>query len=449
MKKRGKGGKRGDCGKRCLDGLCPCKGKVGGKGSASGKMLAAKMPKRREQLRKILGPPPWDPKLLRPAKKGGKKADGFLGNVRISNAHFVDGELSVTTNPGNGKLRVSVGDALPRVPLAQVQESVAQQQGVQPAAGSRPARGQRATVEAARAESERLEEVLKSIEDAEGENQVAEGTAELIRERLAFLSGQNTQLQVRATEAERTVALHEAAASGAGSTEAAKLKRLRKQLKEVQKQADAPPLSYHRLTTNTLLIKELSSYIFFPTVDVLNAWIAFLDGCHPLEDIIWIDTNVRADGDGGDGDGAADGGDAAEPPRKRRRRFPLDPKDAVCMWLVMVRVGLTLKRAASLFGVKRQTARRAFVTMTALHRQIFEQEFFELEEPALRAIIPEMMRVYQAYEGYDAAVVHIIDAFERVMQKPSDDEVAGVRRLLRPSTSYLPRLPHLPLLPHL
>ena len=71
------------------------------------------------------------------------------------------------------------------------------------------------------------------------------------------------------------------------------------------------------------------------------------------------------------------------------------------------------------------TARRAFITMTALHRELFEEEFFKLEDEALKAIIPEMMKTFAEYEGVDTTVAHIIDAFEVTMQKPSDDEAAA------------------------
>jgi hypothetical protein len=66
--------------------------------------------------------------------------------------------------------------------------------------------------------------------------------------------------------------------------------------------------------------------------------------------------------------------------------------------------------------------RRAFLTMLALHKEVFEEEFFNLDEAALRAIIPPMMETYKEKQGIDTSVGHIIDAFESAIQKPSDDE---------------------------
>ena len=84
-----------------------------------------------------------------------------------------------------------------------------------------------------------------------------------------------------------------------------------------------------------------------------------------------------------------------------------------------------MKRSAALFGQKKDTARRAFYTITIFLREIFEEEFFALEEPALRAIIPNMMKTFATYEGVTTTVAHIIDAFERVHEKPTDDEAAA------------------------
>ena len=253
-----------------------------------------------------------------------------------------------------------------------------------------------------------MDAALEAMEDAEAEGNVPEGMAAKIRAQLKASAAETEAWRKRATVAEDTVKLHEVAARGEGSSDAVERKLLRKKLRAAEAKANAPPMSYERLTSKAFA-GSLDEWIYFSNAEVLDAWLAMLHAIHPLDQIEWIDTNVRE----------------GEPPKKKRRsKFPLAPRDAVCLWLMVLRVGFTFKRAAKLFGVSKQTARRAFVTMTALHRQVFEQEFFEFEELALRAIIPEMMRTFQSYEGYEGAVVHIIDAFEKVMQKPSDDEAA-------------------------
>ena len=82
---------RKTAGNRCLNGWCDCGGSVGGAGQEAGILLPAKMPKRLEKLREILGPPPpggYPEELLRPP---GKKSEGKLGNVRYAKAHVREG----------------------------------------------------------------------------------------------------------------------------------------------------------------------------------------------------------------------------------------------------------------------------------------------------------------------------------------------------------------------
>lgn len=145
----------------------------------------------------------------------------------------------------------------------------------------------------------------------------------------------------------------------------------------------------------------------------LEEWLELIGAHCPLDQIVWLET-ARSD--------------STEPPaaKQRKRAFPLAPRDALVAWLYILRTGTGMKRAARLFDVSRQTMRRAFYTMTRLHVEIFEKEFFALDEASLNAIIPEMMRTFAEHEGVDTAVAHIIDAFECKHQKPTDlDAQAG------------------------
>jgi hypothetical protein len=73
-------------------------------------MLPAKMPKRMEVLRDILGPPPYPEELLRPP---GLKADGGLGDVRYSTAHHDQENLRTTTTNGGTRGELPAQSAPP------------------------------------------------------------------------------------------------------------------------------------------------------------------------------------------------------------------------------------------------------------------------------------------------------------------------------------------------
>ena len=83
------------CGKLCCKGLCPCRQPVG----KTGARLAAKLPKRMEQLERIFGSSRNIPAELLLEKGTG---EGKLGNVRIDWAHFDPEELKFATKDGEG-----------------------------------------------------------------------------------------------------------------------------------------------------------------------------------------------------------------------------------------------------------------------------------------------------------------------------------------------------------
>ena len=77
-----------------------------------------------------------------------------------------------------------------------------------------------------------------------------------------------------------------------------------------------PLFSYRRFKTDERLHKELDQWLFLPTIEVLDAYLAFLDACHPLDKISWLDSNAREKPADADAAAVADG---AEPVPKRRK----------------------------------------------------------------------------------------------------------------------------------
>lgn len=179
-------------GKLCLKGHCPCRGRVSGNGKEAGLRLPAKMDKRKEMLRAILGPAPKDgypEELLRPP---GKVAGGGLGDVRVSKAHFDENDLRIASASASGKVRVHRAGAKPRVPLAEVREAVHKQQeraepSAEPADADeglfrRPARGERQAQEDARTLINACEAALRAVEEhLESGEALEEDTASIIR----------------------------------------------------------------------------------------------------------------------------------------------------------------------------------------------------------------------------------------------------------------------------
>ena len=437
------------CGKLCLMGFCECGGHVGGSGLDAGFRLPAKLEKRLKVLRAILGPPPKDGYPERLLLPPGKVADGGMGDVRYNKAHMLDTDIEVLRINRDGEVHMSAVE-VPKRPLNEVTNILKQQQldqQAEPAAlddtDARPARGERQQQAAARTLINACEAALKACDTAEENGEVPEGTAASIRARLDVLSKSYQAAHKRAYDLEEKLKLHKRAAV-ANVKGKAELEALRAKVVVLEKSTKGKRggvLSFEAFTTDRHLMSEIHDFLFFPTVEVLRAHIAFLNACCPLDMLVWLDSDGRGDeGGGGNADGGDEGGDGeggdATPmdiggeagrgkAQKLRRKFPLSPSDAIVMWLFMLRTGTRMKRTAKLFGVSRQTARRAFITMTQLHKLIFKEEFFKLEEPALRAIVPTMMKTFKEYEGVDTTVVHIIDGFECKMQKPSDDEAAA------------------------
>ena len=75
-------------------------------------------------------------------------------------------------------------------------------------------------------------------------------------------------------------------------------KQLQKQVKQLEREKGAPPLSYHRFVNDPKLKKQLGEFIYVSEVEQLEAFAAFLDACYPLESLIWLDSNVRPSGGG-------------------------------------------------------------------------------------------------------------------------------------------------------
>jgi hypothetical protein len=328
-------------GNTCLKGWCRCGDRVGGSGEEAGFVLSAKMDKRMQQLRLCLGPPPaagYPEELLRPA---GKASTGGLGNVRISKAHFEKENLGLGYQDGHVRQQAA-GRVLPTRALVEVTETVRAQQtaaGRAPTAGrpaddaaaggaapaARPARGERAAQTESQQLAAAVDAAVASIPD--------EAARALVRKHLDAAAASKATVAALGGK----VKLHETAAKATSARLgelAALQKEVRKtagELKRAKGDASARLFSYKRFKTDERLHKVLDQWLFLPTIEVLDVYLAFLDACHPLDKIVWLDSNARerpADA------GAAAAADGAEPPPKRRKcRPPMAAKDAVVLWL--------------------------------------------------------------------------------------------------------------------
>mmetsp|Transcript_4417 Transcript_4417/g.12817 ORF Transcript_4417/g.12817 Transcript_4417/m.12817 type:complete len:384 (+) Transcript_4417:872-2023(+) len=127
--------------------------------------------------------------------------------------------------------------------------------------------------------------------------------------------------------------------------------------------------------------------------------------------------------DGGESDRHSGAGGG---PRKRRRksgmgkRTHLSCRDAVMLFLVTVRAGLTFKRVGKLFGCQYTTASRAFVTVLSVLKFIFKYAVHKLDTETLQGLIPRSFHNAETEEG-EVQLVHPFDAFELFCQKPFSD----------------------------
>jgi len=229
-------------------------------------------------------------------------------------------------------------------------------------------------------------------------------------------------------------------------------------------------MSYDSLHNSKEMQRDMGDWFFFedmPTLDAFMNWI--LHEC-PEEHWNWYagiaedafgEDEAEGD-DGGDGSGDDDGADgssddsgdgssstsshedsddescdgggegdrdagAGDGPRKRRRRQSgmgkrthLSCRDAVMLFLVTVRAGLTFKRVGKLFGCHYTTASRAFVTVLSLLKTIFKYTFHQLDTETLQGLVPDSFRNAETEEG-EVHLVHLFDAFELFCQKPFSD----------------------------
>ena len=209
--------------------------------------------------------------------------------------------------------------------------------------------------------------------------------------------------------------------------------QLERRVKLLERESRSAPLTYNRFTQNpeSVLARNMGPFLFIDTVPALKAHVAKLNAFYPLELLRWVDTNAKdpslppeeaEDAENAESEGEGDSQRAV----KRRNRCPMKrPEDAVVLWLFILRTGSTFEQTGAMFDVSRMTVRRVFYTMTKLHHDMFKEEFFLLHEEALKAIIPDMMKTFREHEGVDTSVAHIIDGFERRMEKPQDDEAAA------------------------
>ena len=416
--------KKRKAGNMCLGGFCKC-----GRSAAGAFRLPAKWAKREKILRGCLGPKPWPKELC---------VERLAGEYRVAHAHFLEADMTISTKGGKVVRRISGNHAAPKVavkdmpaaptaarpapPPATAAPGVAAAPAA-PATGgatTRPARGERAAQEAAQTIEALWQSAFDALEASEAEGSIPDGTTAMLKQQVAALNASDRANALLIHQLQEKVRLHELAAVQREGLEAevrearSMAAGLKAQVKQLKKRvAKSQAFGYERLQTDKWLQEGMADFIYFENMEVLDCWIDFLDAAYPLDKLVWAD-----------GRGAHDGTDdgAGGEPKRRRRKFPLSPQDAIVCWLFIIKTGTNWKRTAKLFHTSRDTVRRAFITMLSLHKVIFQEEFFMLNEKALRAIIPAMMKTYKEQQGVDTNVGHIIDGFEVNMQKPSDDE---------------------------
>ena len=317
---------------------------------------------------------------------------------------------------------------MPVVPLSQLK---ADKENV------RPARGQRASLEADQAVADRVQvalEELKSLGDSGDGVKYAEFFGEQLRKMSAEIGALKKDRDAdRSKLAKYSEAAKSQETSARADTAKEKLqKAMERRMKQLENMCKSAPLTYERfIDPENPLSKIMGSLIFLDTIPVLKAHINLLNSYYPLDFLRWVDTNEKTEGEPDDAEAVEDGeeGEPEEeeaPPKKQRRRCPMKkPEDAVVLWLFLLRTGASYNQAGAMFGVSRTTVRRVLNTMTLLHEEFFREEFFVLAENSLRSIIPNMMKTFREHEGVDTCVTHIIDGFERRMEKPQDDEAAA------------------------
>ena len=261
--------------------------------------------------------------------------------------------------------------AMPVVPLAQI---MAGKENL------RPARGERASVEAEQAVADQVRvalDQLAHLDDSGDGVALAELLGQHIRQMQAEIGALKKDKVDDAKKLEKFAAaakVHEAAARQKLQEEAAAAKeraQLERRVQLLERESRSAPLTYNRFTQNpeSVLARNMGPFLFIDTVPALKAHVAKLNAFYPLELLRWVDTNAKdpslppeeaEDAENAESEGEGDSQRAV----KRRNRCPMKrPEDAVVLWLFILRTGSTFEQTGAMFDVSRMTVRRVFYTM--------------------------------------------------------------------------------------
>ena len=176
-------------------------------------------------------------------------------------------------------------------------------------------------------------------------------------------------------------------------------------------------LSYATFSNLKVLKRNLSQWLFFDSIEAFDAYAALLDSYAPMEKIPFPnDKRSRL--------AALRAMNMRRPTGKARgRKRELTPRDALVLWFFVARTGMTLERTADLFAISRPSAAVYFVAMTQYQKRILQLEFPRLTPAQLKASIPQRFQEFTETLGISTDICHIVDAFEKQMECPSDDEV--------------------------
>jgi hypothetical protein len=174
------------------------------------------------------------------------------------------------------------------------------------------------------------ETAFAHLSRGERDGTVAQGTATQLRRKLSALRIADKAKQLHVDQLQAKLDVHQRFAKQQSKADS-ELRAVRTQhaqckaqVKALKKQLGAAQaLSYARFSNDKWLREGMADFVFFENVDSLDAWIDVLDECYPLKQLVWAESNRS--------------GRTADDARKPRK-FKLSPKDAVVLFLFLVKV---------------------------------------------------------------------------------------------------------------
>jgi len=383
-----------------------------------------------------------------------RKVEDFTVSSRVHRRHWYPNKIQ------HGK-RVRV-DGPPSRPMQEIRDDIARDKAKAKAKADDDAKiadcfAQLETYISTRADDSTTQSALRSA--LAQIKQELEQKQELATEAVVARDKARDQAK-RHMEWANRVATREAAASSKAKDMRLDLREMTTRLKQAESKVH---FSFNRFINDSQLQTNMHQWVFYHTPEALDSFVKLILELCPESTWNWytgtdaarvadligedrVETDDITRGDAGGGEDEAelcedeapdsgvddhsddDSGQDRHIPRPGRKhcrgnRAKVSAADAIVLYLTVTKAGLTMRRAASLFGVSEYTAGRAFITALDVLHFVLQECMSTLATEKLHKLIPERVREALETSGEDADVnpVHLLDAFEAFTEAPFGD----------------------------